>query len=241
MDNLTPDPNQQPQSFAPMVPPASRNKLEDLPIDARIELDGYFKRNLPVNKIKTLIEKNWIGKTSELPANYMTYKSYFELHKNRLLQERAKEISDAQQNAKDFRDLSGMTDEIANGNTPEFKDKYQEILDFIEDRLAFIQEQQSQGFSSPQYETVMVQYAKAKKEILEKLEDYKTEVDEKVHQADLAFIENYAYELLLEVYNTVSEVFGAERYSEFKEKLKVKIVKVAERAQERHTKSFNEL
>jgi len=237
MDN-TQDPNQQPQSMAPFVPP-TKNKLEDLPLDARIELDSLLKKNVTINKAKTIIEGKWLGKTDVLPATYHTYRSYFELNRERLLDERRKEIELKQTTTRELQALGEMVDDIAAGETVGFKDKYQEILDFIEDRIAFVQDQQVHGFSSPQYEAVLVNLAKTKREILEKMEDYKTEVDEKIHEADLAFIENYAYELLLEVYNTVSELYGQDKFSEFKEKLKGRITKVVERAQNRFDQDYN--
>ncbi len=236
-DTQQPDPNQQPQSLTPFVP-LSKNKLEDLPIDARLELDTLLKRNVTLNRAKTIIESKWQGKSDVIPAHYATYRAYYDLHKNRLLEERRKELELAQSTAADFKALGEMANSIAGGESVEFKDKYQEILDLIEDRLAFVQDQQIHGFASPQYEAVMVNLAKAKREILEKMEAYKSEVDEQMHEADMAFIENYAYELLLEVYNTVSELYGQDKFSEFKEKLKGKITKVVERAQERFDKDY---
>lgn len=236
-DTQQPDPNQQPQSFTPFVP--SRNKLEDLPLDAKIELDTLLRRNVTINKAKAILEKKWLGKTGILPANYKTYQSYFELHRTRLLEERKKELEEAQANAKDFKELGYMVDAITDGEPVSFKTKYQEIIDFIEDRIAFVTEQQTQGFASPQYEAVMVSLAKAKKDILEKMEKYKTEIDEKTHEADLAFIENYGYELLLEVYNTVSELYGTDKFAEFKERLKTRITHVVERAQQRFDQDYN--
>lgn len=238
MDNTPQDPNQQPQSFTPFVP-LSKNKLEDLPMDARIELDTMLKRNVPVNRAKTVLESKWVGKTDILPANYSTFRAYYELHRDRLLQERKKELEEAQANAKDFKELGDMANSIAEGQPVNFKTKYQEIVDFIEDRIAFVTEQQTNGYASPQYEAVIVSLAKAKKDILEKMEDYKTEIDEKSHEADLAFIENYGYELLLEVYNTVSEIYGTDKFSEFKERLKTKITNVVERAQQRFDQDYN--
>lgn len=239
VDSTQPDPNQQPQTMKPIVLPT--NKLDDLPMDAKIELDKLLRRGTPVQKVKTIIEKKWVGQTDALPAAYSTFRAYYEGNKARLEQERAKELEELQKSGADFQNLEEMVDGVANGEEADFQTKYQEIIDFIEDRIAFIQDQQSSGFASPQYETAMVQWAKAKKEVLEKLEKYKSEVDKKIHEADMAFIENYGYELLLEVFNVVHELYGDDKFSEFKEKLKGKIVKVVERAQERFDRDFNEL
>lgn len=239
VDATQPDPNQQPPSLKPILLPT--NKLDDLPIDAKLELDAYLRRGVPVQKTKTLLERKWVGQTDALPASYTTFRSYYETHRTRLEQERAKELEELAKTGQDFKELESLTDAVANGEEADFQSKYQDIIDFIEDRIAFIQEQQSSGFASPQYETAMVQWAKTKKEVLEKLEKYKSEIDKKIHEADMSFIENYGYELLLEVYNVVHELYGDDKFSEFKERLKGKIVTVVERAQERFDRDFNEL
>lgn len=235
----TPDPNAQPQSFTPVVAP--KNKLEELPPEIRVELDASLKRDGNVNKAKTALEKKWLGQTDILPASYSTYKAYFELHRLRLFKEREEEVKALQKVRQDLEGYQEMAVDIAKGNPVSFRDKHQEMLEFIDDRIASVVEQQSHGWASPQYEAVMNQWVKTKREVLEKMEEYKDKIDEERHAKNVAFFDRFAQELLKCVLDCYRKVNGETNIAEFKAELTSEVVKIAERTAVDYDREINDL
>jgi hypothetical protein len=154
------------------------NKLEALPQDIKDDLHYLILQNRSGHQIKKQLEKKWAGDSRLIKADRGTYDAYLTLHKSELEKDENIRKKLVESEMEPFKELEALKSTIESGDTTTVKDQLNVLQDACKKRLEFVVQQQARGFSSPQYESVYVQYLKLLKELLDKTMQYRKEVEE---------------------------------------------------------------
>ena len=189
------------------------NRLEDLPDEVKIALDTLIAKGYGAIRVKQVLEEKYQDKSSILPASQSTYARYLDIHRERIEKETklTKDLaSDANESIDDMKNFVEVVAD-KDSSKEDRRAVFESVVKNLELQRLRIDKilSNQQGILSPQYESVLVQIERERRNTAAKMQELESVLqrneEEDLLKAINEFIDRIIDTAVLRAYEEVND------------------------------------